>query len=255
MLEKILTLTPKHIHLINNIAYNSWVLVQTYAQICLLTTEEATPELEKLIETSLTDTYLPTEESLGVSLNIPPGLWLMYQAFESENMQSLPPAQRFCQYHQIVQANPPHDASIDSEPVRSSDQESVDSAAEEECKILCMAQQQGLFYFYDTELEDQQRQAEGGVPPSLPSADDVESAEVQKTEGSDAAMQSEPQETMSISTIPPIASTGESVASEMTVEMLHNTAVTVAEASPAPNKITSSFSRRAARSGVLLVHK
>lgn len=49
MLEKILTLTPKHIHLINNIAYNSWVLVQTYAQICLLTTEEATPELEKLI--------------------------------------------------------------------------------------------------------------------------------------------------------------------------------------------------------------
>lgn len=163
----------------------------------------------------MTDTYLPTEESLGVSLNIPPGLWLMYQAFESENMQSLPPAQRFCQYHQIVQANPPHgkyfsrdinaglnnvivDASIDSEPVRSSDQESVDSAAEEECKILCMAQQQGLFYFYDTELEDQQRQAEGGVPPSLPSADDVESAEVQKTEGSDAAMQSEPQETMSI---------------------------------------------------------
>lgn len=168
----------------------------------------------------MTTIYLPTEESLGVSLNIPLGLLLIYQAFEDDYIQSLPLEQRFSRYHQIVRDNPAQgkffsrdinadlnnvivDASM--EPAQSFDQKLVDIAAEEECKTLCMAQQRGLFYYYDTaqsQLEAQQPLTEGGVAPSLLSAENAESAKVlsemviQKTKASDVAAQSKPQEDM-----------------------------------------------------------
>lgn len=55
----------------------------------------------------MTDTYLPTEYRLEVSLNLPLGLFLLYQAFDDDRMQSKPLEERLSRYYEIVQANPP----------------------------------------------------------------------------------------------------------------------------------------------------
>lgn len=49
MLERYINLTPEMINTINNMAYNTWALAQTYTQICALTPEETNSEVEKLI--------------------------------------------------------------------------------------------------------------------------------------------------------------------------------------------------------------
>lgn len=54
----------------------------------------------------MTNIYLPTKKHLDISLNIPVGLFLIYEAFEDDHIQPQPLEQHPSRYYQIIGENP-----------------------------------------------------------------------------------------------------------------------------------------------------